>query len=90
VGPQALRDYETKGLLDPHRTEGGTRRYSRDDIDRVHAISDALGNGANLAAVRQILLLEAEVKRLASDLEAARTIIELLEQEGRTTSGPAD
>ena len=74
VAPQALRDYESKGLLEPHRTEGGTRRYSRDDIDRVHAISGLLANGANLAAVRRILQLEGEVDRLTAALQAEREI----------------
>ena len=72
VAPQALRDYESKGLLEPHRTEGGTRRYSRDDIDRVDAISDLLASGANLAAVQRILELEREVARLTAELQAAR------------------
>jgi DNA-binding transcriptional MerR regulator len=75
VAPQALRDYESKGLLDPHRTEGGTRRYSRDDIDRVHAISGLLASGANLAAVRRILQLEGEVDRLTAELQAAREVM---------------
>jgi MerR family transcriptional regulator/heat shock protein HspR len=74
VSPQALRDYESKGLLEPHRTGGGTRRYSRDDVDRIHAISSLLANGANLAAVRQILQLEGEVDRLTEELQAAREV----------------
>ena len=74
VAPQALRDYESKGLLEPHRTEGGTRRYSRDDIDRVDAISDLLASGANLTAVQRILELEREVARLTAELQAARDL----------------
>ncbi len=74
VSPQALRDYESKGLLEPHRTGGGTRRYSRDDVDRVHAISGLLANGANLAAVERILQLEGEVDRLTAQLQAAREV----------------
>jgi DNA-binding transcriptional MerR regulator len=75
VSAQALRDYESKGLLEPHRTDGGTRVYSRDDLDRVHAISALLAKGANLAAVRQILQLEDEVDRLTGELQAAREVM---------------
>jgi MerR family transcriptional regulator, heat shock protein HspR len=74
VAPQALRDYESKGLLEPHRSDGGTRRYSRDDIDRVHAIAGLLASGANLAAFRRILELEGEVDRLTAELQAAREV----------------
>ena len=75
VSPPALRDYESKGLLEPHRTDGGTRRYSRNDLDRVHAISGMLAHGANLAAVRRILQLEAEVDRLTAELQVARAVL---------------
>ena len=33
--PQTLRMYETKGLVRPHRTPGGTRLYSEADIERL-------------------------------------------------------
>ena len=73
VQPQALRDYESKGLLSPHRTEGGTRRYSQDDVERVHAVTGLLADGANLAAARRILELEAEVARLSTELDRYRS-----------------
>ncbi len=38
--PQTLRIYERKGLIDPFRTPGGTRRYSQDDIERLQLIQD--------------------------------------------------
>ncbi len=72
VQPQALRDYENKGLLTPFRTDGGTRRYSQDDVQRVQAISDLLADGANLAGIRRILELEAEVADLSAQLEKLR------------------
>lgn len=37
VGPQTLRLYERRGLLTPSRTEGGTRLYSDDDLERPPA-----------------------------------------------------
>ena len=39
VHPQTLRIYERKGLVDPARTAGGSRRYSDADIERLHAAS---------------------------------------------------
>ncbi|EME23072.1 heat shock protein transcriptional repressor HspR [Rhodococcus triatomae BKS 15-14] len=58
VGQQALRLYESKGLLTPVRTAGGTRRYSEDDIARLRQITDLLAEGVNLAAVERILALQ--------------------------------
>ena len=60
MGAQNLRLYEARGLLEPARTEGGTRRYSADDLDRLRRISDLLGAGLNLAGIAMVLALEAE------------------------------
>lgn len=59
-GVQNLRLYETRGLLKPARTEGGTRRYSPDDLDRLRRIGELLGAGLNLAGIQMVLELEAE------------------------------
>jgi len=67
VSPQTLRLYESRGLLTPARTEGGTRRYSDDDLDRLARITELLANGVNLAGVAQILGLEARNTALQSD-----------------------
>jgi MerR family transcriptional regulator/heat shock protein HspR len=69
VQPQALRDYESRGLIEPFRTEGGTRRYSRDDLDRIAHISSLLSSGLNLEGVGQVLLLQAETKRLHDEIK---------------------
>jgi MerR family transcriptional regulator/heat shock protein HspR len=50
IDPQSLRLYERRGLLDPARTSGGTRRYSSDDIDRLLRITQLLHEGLNLEA----------------------------------------
>lgn len=64
MGVQNLRAYEARGLLEPHRTEGGTRRYSADDLDRLRRISDLLGAGLNLAGIGMVLDLEAQNTQL--------------------------
>jgi DNA-binding transcriptional MerR regulator len=67
VSPQTLRLYESRGLLTPARTGGGTRRYSDDDLDRLGRIAELLASGVNLAGVSQILGLEARNTVLESD-----------------------
>lgn len=64
TGVQNLRAYETRGLVEPERTEGGTRRYSADDLDRLRRITQLLGMGLNLAGVEQVLRLEDDNARL--------------------------
>lgn len=64
MGAQTLRMYESRGLLRPQRTEGGTRRYSTDDLARLQRIGELLAGGLNLAGVSMVLELEAENARL--------------------------
>ena len=64
---QNLRVYERHGLVDPERTDGGTRRYSADDVDRLHRIRELLADGLNLAGVARVLALEEEVARLREE-----------------------
>ncbi len=61
VHPQTLRIYERKGLVDPARTGGGSRRYSDADIALLRRIQDLTSEGLNLAGVKRVLELEAEV-----------------------------
>lgn len=72
VNPQMLRAYEAKGLLEPYRTEGGTRRYSVRDIERVNEITDLLDAGLNLVGIAYVLELQAETRRLHSELRRVR------------------
>jgi MerR family transcriptional regulator/heat shock protein HspR len=64
VHPQTLRIYERKGLLDPARTGGGSRRYSEVDIARLRRIQELTTEGLNLAGVKRVLELEALVDEL--------------------------
>jgi MerR family transcriptional regulator, heat shock protein HspR len=72
--PQTLRIYEREGLLEPARSLGGTRRYSGSDVERLRLIADLTTAGLNLAGVKRVLALEAE-------LEAMRATIERLDGE---------
>jgi DNA-binding transcriptional MerR regulator len=72
VNPQNLRAYEAKGLLEPHRTPGGTRRYSDHDLARVARIAGLLEAGVNLTGIGHVLALEAETERLERELAALR------------------
>jgi DNA-binding transcriptional MerR regulator len=69
---QNLRVYERRGLLNPDRTDGGTRLYSEADIEVLHRIRELLADGLNLAGVARVLELEAEVRRLRSQLATRR------------------
>ena len=71
--PQTLRIYERRGLLDPARTSGGNRRYSEADVDLLLRIAQLTTDGLNLAGVKRVLALEAEVSRLEAELAEARS-----------------
>ena len=68
----ALRLYEARRLLSPERTEGGTRRYSEDDLERLRRIRDLLQAGLNLAGIEAVLALEDENQELRDENEAHR------------------
>lgn len=72
VHPQTLRIYERKGLLDPARTVGGSRRYSESDIAQLRRIQELTNAGVNLEGVRRIMELEGELTRVRSELDALR------------------
>jgi len=72
--PQTLRIYERRGLVSPARTQGGNRRYSDEDIERLRRISELTAEGMNLEGIRRVMRLEAENVRLRTELEQAREI----------------
>jgi DNA-binding transcriptional MerR regulator len=69
MGIQNLRAYEARGLLEPERTEGGTRRYSANDLDRLRRIGDLLEAGLNLAGIAMVMDLQDENTQLRADKE---------------------
>ncbi len=72
VHPQTLRVYERKGLLDPIRTSGGSRRFSEKDLERLRHIQHLTNAGLNLEGVRRVMELEDEVARLEQELAVTR------------------
>jgi MerR family transcriptional regulator/heat shock protein HspR len=80
VHPQTLRIYERKGLVRPKRTSGNTRRYSDRDIELLQQIQDLTQqHGINLAGVKLIIEMQAEIEvlrrtteRLRAELRASR------------------
>ncbi len=76
VHPQTLRIYERKGLVDPARTSGGSRRYSDADIELLARIGELTTEGLNLAGVQRVLLLEEENRRLRRELDRVRSAAE--------------
>jgi DNA-binding transcriptional MerR regulator len=69
---QNLRVYERRGLVEPGRTDGGTRLYSDADIERLQRIAALLEEGLNLAGIARVLDLEADNARLRRRLDRRR------------------
>lgn len=84
VHPQTLRIYERKGLVDPARTGGGSRRYSDRDIARLRRIQELTAAGLNLEGVRRVMHLEDENDRLRQALaQSQRDAREAIERTHR-------
>ena len=88
--PQTLRIYERKGLLEPYRTPGGTRRYSQEDIERLQLIQDLTSEGLNLEGVRRVLALQEENRRLKRKLDRLRDKLDDLEEEAERAGRPPE
>jgi len=74
MGSQTLRLYEQRGLLEPARSAGGTRRYSSDDLERLRRIAHLVDAGLNLTGVAMVLDLQDANARLQADLDAKRQL----------------
>ena len=72
VQPAFVRRLDTEGVVQPHRTTGGQRRYSQAEVLRVQRVSQLAGEGMTLAGIRRIFVLEAEVARLEAELAVER------------------
>jgi DNA-binding transcriptional MerR regulator len=85
--PQTLRVYERRGLVDPYRTPGGTRRYSQDDLSRLLLIQELSKEGVNLEGIRQILALQRDNARLSSQVARLRRLLEDSETRWSASAG---
>src|SRR5512142_42204 len=72
--PQTLRIYEREGLLDPARSAGGTRRYSRRDIDRLQEICALTADGLNLDGIQRVLEMQEETRQLQAEVARLRIL----------------
>ena len=93
--PQTLRIYERRGLIEPFRTPGGTRRYSDADLERLSMIQDLTSQGINIEGVKRIMQLESENEALRAEVrrlrrqqkaleEAAAVAMQEMQRSGRT------
>jgi MerR family transcriptional regulator, heat shock protein HspR len=69
VQPAFLRRLDLEEVVQPARSDGGQRRYSRSEIAQVQKVSALAGEGLTLAGIRRILVLEAEVAELKRQLD---------------------
>ncbi len=80
--PQTLRIYESRGLIEPERTSGGTRRYSDEDVERLRRIQELTTEmGMNLAGVEKVFELEEQLERMRERMRRLERQAERVEQE---------
>jgi MerR family transcriptional regulator/heat shock protein HspR len=76
IHPQTLRLYEREGLLRPVRTEGNTRLYDNDTIERLEIILTLTRDlGVNLAGVEVILHMKERIERMQGDVQELLTVL---------------
>lgn len=69
VHQQTVRLYEKEGLISPKRSEGNTRLFSEEDVDRLEQIIYLTHKvGINLAGVEMILRLERQIKKMQKEM----------------------
>ena len=78
--PQTLRIYERRGLIEPFRTPGGTRRYSDADLERLSLIQDLTSQGINIEGVKRIMQLESENEALRTEVRRLHRQLKALEE----------
>ncbi|MCB0934272.1 MAG: MerR family transcriptional regulator [Mycobacterium sp.] len=69
---QSIRLWEQRGLLTPHRSPGGTRRYSANDLTRIARITALVDAGVNIAGIARILDLEDDNTALRAQRQPGR------------------
>ena len=85
IHPQTLRLYERHGLLKPSRSEGNTRLYTAEDLERLEVILNLTRHlGVNLAGVEIILNMRAKMEAMEDEI---RGFMNYVQSELRTKSG---
>jgi MerR family transcriptional regulator/heat shock protein HspR len=87
IHPQTLRLYEREGLLAPSRSEGNTRLYTEEDLERLELILNLTRDlGVNLAGVEIILNMRVRMGEMQREMEAFVDFVrkELLERPGES------
>lgn len=97
IHPQTLRLYEREGLLLPSRTEGKTRLYSEEDLERLEFILSLTRDlGVNLAGVEVVMNLRDRLHQMQQEMQGILEGYEAqlrkagLEPEPRPTSETAN
>ena len=72
VQPAFIRRLDSERVVEPSRSDGGQRRYSRSEIERVQQVATMADQGLSLAGIRRILVLEAQVEKLKRQVNALR------------------
>jgi MerR family transcriptional regulator/heat shock protein HspR len=83
VHPQTLRIYERKGLIEPARTEGRSRRYSERDVALLRRIQELTNEGVSLAGVKKVLELESDLEDARAQIDQLRAQLERAREELR-------
>ena len=88
IHPQTLRLYEREGLLKPSRSEGNTRLYTQEDLERLELILNLTRDlGVNLAGVEVILNMRQRLEQMQGEMQA---FIEYVEHEFTNRSPELD
>lgn len=91
VHPQTLRFYERKGLVQPARSSGNTRRYSERDIARLRTIQSLTQDqGVNLAGAKMVMELQRELENMKAKIVRMQREKDLARRRGRKTSSGTD
>ena len=77
IHPQTLRLYEREGLLKPSRSEGNTRLYTQEDIERLEVILSLTRElGVNLAGVEVVLNMRRRMEEMQGEIQEFITYVE--------------
>lgn len=90
IHPQTLRLYEREGLVVPQRTDGNTRLYSQEDIDKLRRVLRLTRElGVNLAGVEVILSMREKMEQMQEAMEQLiHYIQEEMQKKGHNASPP--